>query len=272
MSEIQVSTAEWFNEPSKWRENVEAPVGVKWFQNELNLIGGKTLDGKPHYRIVWGMNVHESVIRDRYNDRFIPRYWYKTLQWVEELPPAKGFKITIPVKKELMIGTPRFYIESYIPPEVVCHSGTNAGFDADGDHFSEWKPTDGDWWPMFEICDHDEFGICCRNAFEEDRNCHGTFRAPNRSDLENVRRLFQEMERERRHRPDEPVPREVANSAYRYAIERERKRREALDAELSYNGANFMKAHGFTGAAKYHALPGIAIKGVTQGWGVPSEE
>lgn len=272
MSDIQTSNAEWLNEPDKWRENIEAPVDSKWFQQELNLIGGMTLDGKPHYRIVWGMDMENAVMRDRYNDRFVPRYLYRTIRGMKMMPPENGGTIFRPVKTELLIGTPRLYIESFIPPEVACSSGSEMSYDAEGDKISAYLPTDGDWWPMFELCEHDEFGICCQYAFAEDRNCHGKFMVPNRKHLDSVRQLFQQMERERQYRPDEPVPKEVANSAFRYAIEREKKRREAIDAELSYNGANFMAAHGFTGSAKYHAMPGIEVKGVTQGWSVPDEE
>lgn len=272
MSTIETKTADWFNQPEKWRTNVPAPVGVDWFQKELNLIGGKTLQGTPHYRIVWGMDVEASVIRDRYRDRFIPRYLYKILTSIELLPPVDGGVLHRPVKKETFIGTPRYYVEAFIPPEIACASGTAEGRDADGDKFSAWMPSDGDWFPMIEICTHDEFGICCQNAFNEDRNCHGEFRVPNQRDIDTIRHLYQQMMKTRRHRPDEKVPVEVANDAFRYAVERERKRREAIEAELAYNGANFMKAHGFTGNAKYHALPGVAIPGVTnQGWSVAGE-
>lgn len=272
MSTATTQTADWFNAPEKWRENVAAPVGTDWFQKELNLIGGKTLQGTPHYRIVWGMDTETSVIRDRYNDRFIPRYLYKVLTGTEMLPPIPGSVIHRAVKREVLIGTPRFYIEAFIPPELACASGTAAGVDADGDRYSEWMPVEGDWFPMIEICKHDEFGICCQNAFAEDRNCHGEFRTPNQRDLETIRQLYQQMMKERRHRPDEKVPVDVANSAFRYAVEREQKRRAAIEAELAYNGANFMRAHGFTGNAKYHALPGVAIPGVTQGWSLPDED
>lgn len=265
---IETKTADWFNQPEKWRENVVAPVSVDWFQKELNLIGGKTLQGTPHYRIVWGMDVDASVIRDRYNDRFIPRYLYKVLTSTELLPPVDGGVVLRPVQKQTLIGTPRYYIEAFIPPEVACASGTAAGVDADGDRYSAWMPSSGDWFPMIEICKHDAVGACCQRAFQGDRNCHGEFRTPNHQDLETIRRLYQQMMQERRHRPDEKVPVEVANSAFRYAMERERKRREVIEAELAYNGANFMKAHGFTGNAKYHALPGVAIPGVTQGWSI----
>lgn len=266
---IQTQSSDWFNDPSKWSENVPAPVGVQWFQRELNLIGGKTRQGTPHYRIVWGMNPEESVIRDRYRDRFVPRYLYKVIRGMKMLPPVNGGRIHRPVQTETLIGTPRFYIEAFIPPEVACASGTAAGVDADGERFSEWLPVNGDWFPMIEICKHDEFGICCQNAFAEDRNCHGEFRAPNQRDVDTIRQLYQQMMEKRRHRPDEKVPMEVADNAFRYAVERERKRREAIEAELAYNGASFMRAHGFAGNAKYHALPGVAIPGVTsQGWTV----
>lgn len=268
---IETKTADWFNQPEKWRENVSAPVGVEWLQKELNLIGGKTLHGTPHYRIVWGMDTETSVIRDRYRDRFLPRYLYKILTGTEMLPPVKGGVLLRPVKKEVFIGTPRFYIEAFIPPEVACASGTAAGVDSDGDAYSAWAASEGDWFPMIEICKHDEFGLCCQTAFAEDRNCHGEFRTPNQRDLDTIRQLYQQMMRERRHRPDEKVPVEVANSAFRYAVEREQKRREAIEAELAYNGANFMRAHGFTGNAKYHALPGVEVPGVTQGWSVAEE-
>lgn len=272
MDAAKISTSDWFNEPDRWRENQNAPVGVEWFQRELNLIGGKTLDGKPHYRIVWGMDMENAVMRDRYNNRFVPRYLYRTIRWIEQIPPSPGFKLTIPVRKEKFIGTPRFYVESFIPPEVACASGTEAGIDSDGDKFSAWMPSEGDWFPMIEICDHDEFGICCQNAFAEDRNCHGKFRPPSMRDVETIRLLYKQMLERRKHRPDEVVPRSVANDAMAYAIEREKQRRAAIDKELAYNGANFMAAHGFTGAAKYHALPGIAVPGVTQGWGVSEEK
>lgn len=271
MDQVKMSTSDWFNKPDEWRENYQAPADVEWFQRELESIGGKTLNGKPHYRIVWGMDMENAVMRDRYNDRFVPRYLYRTIRWVEQVSPSPNSKLLIPVQKEKFIGTPRFYIESFIPPEVACASGTEAGFDADGDRFSAWMPSDGDWFPMIEICEHDEFGVCCNNAFAEDRNCHGNFRPPSMRDVETVRLLYKQMIERRKHRPDEAVPRSVANDAMAYAIEREKQRRAAIEKELAYNGANFMAAHGFTGAAKYHALPGIAIPGVTQGWGGSEE-
>lgn len=254
---------EWLNTPAKWRENIPCPVSLKWLNAELLRIGGAEPNGKPHYRAVWGQDLEASVIRDRYNDRFVPRYIYRILSGFRMAKtPESGLILAVPEEK--VVGTPRIYIEAYLPPEVVCRSGNLAGVDSDGDRYSEWWPREGDWMPMIEICEHDAYRTCCNNAKENDHNCHGLFRAPDQRDVDTVLALWQAWQRMKSVGPTEAPDKDLAAQAFHYAVERERARQEAIMAEVSHNTKSFFRTHApqlsddpsVQSNGKYHFLKG----------------
>lgn len=233
---------DWLNSPSRWHENIPCPVSLKWLNGELLRIGGAEANGTPHYRAVWGQDLEASMVRDRYNDRFVPRYVFRVKSGVRmsKLPDSP---LIIAVPEEKVIGTPRIYIEAFLPPEVVCRSGNLAGVDGDGDRYSEWWPREGDWMPMIEICEHDEYKTCCKTAHENDQNCHGYFRAPDQRDVETMEGLWQAWQRMRSVGPTDAPDRDLANDAMRYAIEREKARHAAMMEEVSYNTKSFFRTH-----------------------------
>lgn len=262
MSEVRVrlgAVADWFDSPP-WRENIPAPVSTAWFQRELKLIGGTEADGTPHYRVVWGQDLEASMIRDRYNARFVPRYVHNVITGLRVVPdPATGLYLA--AEEQRIVGTPRFYVEALLPASVAGKSGTAAGIDSDGERYEAYAP-ESDWYPMIEICDHDQYGTCCAEARERDRNCHGRYRPPDDRDVETIRGLWQAWQRSQSSRPDEPVSADAASRAFRYAVERERERLEKLAAEMSLHTRDFFRTHihrlsddpGVVAHGKFHFL------------------
>lgn len=231
--------AAWFNSPP-WRENIPSPVSTAWFQCELTLIGGTEADQTPHYRVVWGQDLEASMVRDRYNARFVPRYVHNVITGMRIIPnPATGLYLA--AEEQRIIGTPRFYVEAFLPPSIWGRAGSLAGVDSDGDRYEAYTP-ESDWFPMIEICDHDAYHTCCATAHEQDRNCHGLYRPPDNRDVETIRGLWQTWQRADSSRPDKPASADAASRAFRYAIERERERLAKLDAEMALHARDFFHA------------------------------
>ncbi len=255
---------EWLNNPDKWRENVSCPVSLKWFNTELLKLGGAEPNGKAHYRAVWGQDLEASQVRDRYNDRFVPRYVFRVIRGYQVyVHPIT--KLSMASHQERVTGIPRIYVEAFIPAAVACRSGTQAGIDGDGERYSAWWPSEGDYMTMGEICEHDEYGTCCQAATDRGQNCHGYFRAPDDRDMDRMRQMWQQWQQMKSVGPNDAPDVSIANQALFAAIEQDRARREAVFAEVSHNTKSFFNTHSPQLSAdpavkangKYHFLKGI---------------
>lgn len=254
---------DWLNNPDKWRENVPCPVSLKWFNTELLHLGGAEPNGKAHYRAVWGQDLEASVVRDRYNDRFVPRYAFRVIRGYQVHTNPKT-KLASALHQERITGIPRIYVEAYVPPEVAARSGSQKGVDSDGDAYSAYWPEGGDYMTMIEINDHDEYGTCCKAADVREQNCHGLFRAPDERDMEKMRGLWQAWQKMKSAGPNDAPSREIAEAAQKAAVDREIATRQAVMAEVSHNTKTFFKTHspqfsddpGVQSNGKYHFLKG----------------
>ena len=254
---------DWLNNPDKWRENVSCPVSLKWLNTELLKLGGAEPNGKAHYRAVWGQDLEISQIRDRYEDRFVPRYAFRVIRGYQVYVNPKT-KLASALHQERITGIPRIFIECFIPAAVACRSGTAAGVDSDGEHYSAWWPSEGDYTTMLEICDHDEYGTCCRTADDRGQNCHGYFRPPDERDMEQMRGLWQAWQRMKSVGPNDAPDVDIANQAFHDAFDRDRAKREAIIAEVAHNTKSFFQTHspqlsddpGVRSNGKYHFLKG----------------
>lgn len=233
---------DWFNSPP-WRHNIPCPVSLDWFNKELLRIGGAEPNGTPHYRAVWGQDLEASMIRDRYENRFVPRYVHNIIRGYRISTASIITGLQSASHQERIIGIPRVYVEAFLPASVVCRAGTEAGFDTDGDHFSAWWPADGDWMTMLEINDHDEYKTCCSDASDKDRNCHGLFRPPDQRDVNIIGALWQAWQRMKSVRPGDAPDQDIASLAFKEAINRDRERQEAVLQEMSYHARNFFRTH-----------------------------
>lgn len=249
-----------------WRTNEPAPCDVSWFQRELERIGGREPNGLPHYRVVWGQDFGQARMRDRYQDRWVPRYIHMRKAWLEEEQGPSG--LAVMVERDEWIGTPRFFVEAWIPPAIALRSGTAKGKDADGDTFAEYKPIDGEWYPMFEVnIDHEAAGHrCCRWFESKGMNCHGWYREPGQQDVDYVEMLWQEWQRDTRGlRPDQSLQGDQPESVWRKAWQMEHDRLEALKRD-DYFTRHFFNTHkarlsddpSVQSHGKYHFLSGGA--------------
>ncbi len=254
---------DWLNNPDKWRENIPCPVSLKWFNTELLHLGGAEPNGKAHYRAVWGQDLEASVVRDRYEDRFVPRYAFRVIRGYQVFTNPIT-KLASALHQERITGIPRIYVEAFIPPEVAARSGSEKGIDSDGDHFSAYWPEGGDYMTKIEINDHDEYRTCFRKADDRGQNCHGLFRAPDERDMEKMRALWQAWQQMKSVGPNDAPSREIAAAAQKAAFDREIATRQAVMAEVEHNTKSFFNTHspqlsddpGVRSNGKFHFLKG----------------
>lgn len=137
--ELVSSVIRQYNEP--------APPIPKWFSKELESVAGLNPFGEPKIRLAWGGS-EVSWWKGRYRIKY-PKYTTKFVLGFEtittdengvehrELIPLEALnkdnrKVGRYVYDYIDVGTPRWYVEKWIPPETACN-----GWPADDDFSAE---------------------------------------------------------------------------------------------------------------------------------------
>jgi len=227
-------------------ENLPPPCDVKWFQRKLDKIMGKEINGKSRLRIVWGMDMEKARVWDHYSRQWRAAYplrmFRKPKVW---LPP--GMRISRAAYEWSDIGTPRWFIERFIPPDVCCIGWEVTGKDSEGIEFYDPLPVDGLYEPLFDgqLADHDANLGCCRIARSCNKPCIGYYREPDEFDLQLIRGMKQLAEREKERRPGLSTPEELEQSRKRAAQDYDKWSQE-LNNSISPAVADALKTHHYS--------------------------
>lgn len=155
--------------------NQPCPVELKPWQNRLDAIAGKTINGKSRLIIEWGQSATMfscGKIRAKYpfyryeeggeiHDIGIPRFWISELHGEAELKAADRWERS------------RYYWDE----------ATGERIDVLGP-----VPEDGFYTAVFMIASHDEW-CCGGKGVVKGEPCLGSYRPPCDSDLQRVRRM-----------------------------------------------------------------------------------
>lgn len=232
---------DWINDSRKWTENISSPSFSSQLEKDLLSAGGTDSQGRPNFRIVWGQDFSKARVWSRYEQDWFPRYWYRTIK--EQKIIETEANLIAPVQFTFQkIGTPRFFIESRLDPEVAYASGTGKGIDSDGCIYGEAaRDESSEWWTFIEVCHHD--GECCALANEVNSTCHGKFELPGERQLQMVRAYRQWLSQQVGIDPRKPVTADFKANAFRQARDAERKQREMLEEQMEYASRHFLNTH-----------------------------
>ena len=244
--------------------NFPPPMKPTWFQKSLERIGGKEINGKPRFRIVWGQDP-QNMEWDCYGKEWRGKYIFSSTQQPVSYSETNG---VVGVKMETFdICWPRWWVEFYIPPEVACRGHEVSGIDEDGAAFYDPLPTEGLYFPQLEICEHDE--ECCSRAKSKSLDCHGYYRDPGQADLDLLASLIKKRDEEKENRTGEKTQTDFERIA-RKTLEKKAKWREGLsermgliakDAVLTHQ-ASFSEDPTVVNWGRYHWTSGHSKSGL----------
>ena len=158
--------------------NQVSPVDLRIWQDRLDKIAGKTVEGKSKLRIVWGQDYNLASMISCGQRRLKYPFWRY----------EEGGEIHD-------IGTPRFYIEEL---HLNAELKRNGGWDKARYYWDEGVmidvlgpiPDEGFYTCLFMIASHDE--LCCNGkGVVKHEPCLGAYRPPVDSDLQRIRRMKQ---------------------------------------------------------------------------------
>ncbi len=248
--------------------NFPPPMKPTWFQKGLDKIGGKEVNGKPRFRIVWGQDP-ENLEWDPYNQEWRGKYIYSsTTQPVSYSETDTGL---VGIKMEKFdVCWPRWWVEYFIPPEVACRGHSVRGKDEDGAEYYDPLPTEGLYFPQLEICEHTE--DCCAQAKSQSLDCHGFYRDPAQADLDLLSSLVQARDRERENRSGEKTQSDYERIT-KQTEEKKEKWREGLSermgaitkAAVVTHSAMFSEDPTVRAWGKFHLLGGHSKSGLKTG-------
>lgn len=205
--------------------NRPSPVDLSVWQRRIDDIAGKTIEGRPRLRIVWGQSP-ESTMWCVGRRRMKYPFWR-----VEENGEIHD------------IGTPRFYVEEL---HDITELKQNDGWEAARYQWNELEridvlgpmPEEGFYTSVFLIGHHDE--LCCNGSGHIKGNlCLGAYRPPTDSDLIRIKRMKQRRDNAANfeNRPTEEM---IA----KWTAEAAQKRDEAFSAKLKDSIDNWVAVHG----------------------------
>ena len=177
---------------------------------------GKELNGKSRLRVVWGMDLTKARVWDQYSRQWRAAYPLRMRRkpkvW---LPP--GMRVSRALYEWNDIGTPRWFIERYLPPDVACIGWEVEGRDSEGIEFYDPLPVDGLYEPLFDgqLANHDANLGCCRDAKRRNEPCIGYYREPDSYDLRLLREWKRGLDEAKERRPGISTPEELAASRLR---------------------------------------------------------
>lgn len=242
--------------------NFNPPQGMDWFQRGLNQIAGTAANGMPLLRLEWGSTaVWTPYTRSlKYLSHTIVKEqigWHvdvkgpdgkvaKTLTYPcrregnllkADLPDGDQYGLPYPqMVYNQEIGIPRWWIASYIPPELlgswdearrrVLGRG-NPGKENDMGPM----PREGFYFIGWHCIARAVPHICCAAAKRERRHCFHLYREPADIDLEYVRVLVKRNATDAhdwRYAPSEQTMRKAALNLIDSAKEIEKKEREQM--------------------------------------------
>lgn len=221
-------------------ENLPAPCDIRWFQRKLDQIMGKELNGKSRCRLVWGMDMERARVWDHYHRQWRASYPLHKHRETELFVPAR-------LQKWRDIGTPRWFIERYIPPDIACIGWQVSGFDSEGIEYFDPAPVDGLYESFFDgqLANHDPNQRCCELARSLYKPCIGYYREPDEYDLTIIRGLKQITDREKERRPGPSTPEELEKSRLK-AEEAYAAWSDELERSITPNIADALKTHQYS--------------------------
>lgn len=221
-----------------WTENIPSPVSrtdIDKFQSQLDGIVGVEPDGVLRWRVVWGQNLDQTTIWDRYQKEWRPRYPAGHSKEYIANPKTGVLEL-----KRKWYGVPRYFIEALIPRIHRNANAERAGVDGDGDVFTERKLPEPDYITMFCITQHDirkkdEWRACCLRRMHKGQTCFGRYRAPDQIDIDTLAEDFQIRVLSKMCRPDEiPGQRDKLFFYAAWALDHMREEKRIND-ELEYS-------------------------------------
>lgn len=205
--------------------NVSSPVNLRIWQERIDNIVGKTVEGRSKLRIVWGQSF-DATIWCLGRRRMHYPFWR-----VEENGEIQD------------IGTPRFYIE-----ELHDLAELKAGDNWEKSRWS-WEggtpvdvlgpiPDEGFYSAVFTIAHHDD--LCCGGAENiKGTACLGAYRPPTDSDLTRIRRMLF-----RRNNATQTENAPTPELISKWNREMGEKRDERFKTELHERVMNWVAVHG----------------------------
>lgn len=205
--------------------NQPSPADLSIWQRRIDDIVGKTVEGRPRLRIVWGQSFDATTwIMGRRRMKY-PFWRYEEDGEIRD------------------IGTPRFYVEEL---HDIAELKKNDGWESSRYQWNELEridvlgpmPEEGFYTSVFLIAHHDEF--CCNGTGVHNKDlCLGAYRPPSDADLTRIRRM--------KHRRDhaanfENKPTEA--QIQKWTAETAQKRDEDFSTRLRESIDNWIAVHG----------------------------
>lgn len=205
--------------------NVPSPVDLRPWQDRIDKIVGKTVEGRSMLRVVWGQSFDATMW-------CLSRRRHKYPFWrYEEDGEIRD------------IGTPRFYVEEL---HGLAELKANDGWERSRYQWEEGVrydvlgpiPEEGFYSSVFLIAHHDEW--CCRgNGYMKGEICIGAYRPPTDADLTRIRRMKQRRD-SASNTENAPTPDLVTKWAY----EARQKRDEKFRNDIHERMMDWFAAHG----------------------------
>jgi hypothetical protein len=207
--------------------NVPSPVDLKAWQDRIDKIAGKTVEGRSRLRVVWGQSFDAtSFILGRRRMRYAFWRYEGTHGEIED------------------IGTPRFYVEELHDMEELRKDNAWEKARYQWNELEKLDvlgpiPEEGFYTSVFLIAHHDE--LCCggKGYVGKGDICLGAYRPPTDTDLTRIRRMKQ--------RRDAAVNSENKPSGAliaKQALELREKRDEAFRKDIRERMDDWMRTHG----------------------------
>jgi len=236
--ELRFKSHPVFDIEARWGARMPCPVDLAPFQRRMDAVTGKTPDGRPRVRVVWGA---DPAQRQFICGQWVLRYWhFRNEVRRERFNPATGLWEAWTEIEE--IPTPRFYVQE-LHENRELHA-------RDAWERARWSwidgqrvdvlgpvPEEGFYTDLFMIAHHDR--LCCRGS-EVVRGlpCLGAYREPGEADLDRLRRIVRAKERAA---ADEVAP--SAETVERRRLNAAREQEERFRGELGERMDDFLRTH-----------------------------